>query len=229
MRVLVNILAVVGFLSISHVAYSQLVSGSAFPVEDGDVLTAEILNQLDARLNIQGGLGFDINDPCGGGTRYDVGDTGPAGGLVFYVTPDGCNGLEAAPVDQGAAEIWGCSAEVTNAVASAIGTGAINTLGIVGAGCTEDPESADLTRAYTGGGEGDWYLPSDGELVLMWTKIGPGTMAGGGFDDMAQYWSSSEVDADVAIAVDFSDGEPTPVSKGSFIATRAIRSFEQGS
>jgi Beta-L-arabinofuranosidase, GH127 len=43
---------------------------------------------------------------------YEVGDTGPAGGLIFYVNPnaaaDGWRYLEAAPVDQSAGAKWGC-------------------------------------------------------------------------------------------------------------------------
>jgi len=43
---------------------------------------------------------------CGGGgsdpatiTYYAVGDTGPAGGIVFYTSDGGLHGLEAAPAD----------------------------------------------------------------------------------------------------------------------------------
>jgi hypothetical protein len=40
-------------------------------------------------------------------TVYAIGDTGPAGGIVFDVTNGGLNGLEAALVDQGTAP-WNC-------------------------------------------------------------------------------------------------------------------------
>ena len=45
--------------------------------------------------------------------EYGIGDTGPAGGLIFYVNPnyavDGWRYLEAAPFDQSAGATWGCS------------------------------------------------------------------------------------------------------------------------
>jgi hypothetical protein len=59
---------------------------------------------------------------------YAIGDDGPAGGKVFYVTNGGLHGLEAAPVDQSDAAEWGCfENNVTGAVGTAIGTGAQNT------------------------------------------------------------------------------------------------------
>jgi hypothetical protein len=41
---------------------------------------------------------------------YAIGDTGPAGGIVFYITDDGLHGLEAAPADQSSGAEWGCIA-----------------------------------------------------------------------------------------------------------------------
>jgi len=38
---------------------------------------------------------------------YMIADTGPCGGIVFYISNGGLNGLEAAPSDQRAVP-WGC-------------------------------------------------------------------------------------------------------------------------
>ena len=47
-------------------------------------------------------------------TPYAIGDLGPAGGIVFYVTDGGVHGLEAAPEDQGSGA-WGCYGTLTGA------------------------------------------------------------------------------------------------------------------
>ena len=62
-------------------------------------------------------------------TVYEIGDTGPAGGLIFYVNEndsDEWHYLEAAPGDQGRNVAWGCSGTVID---GADGTG-------VGGKCT---------------------------------------------------------------------------------------------
>lgn len=77
---------------------------------------------------------------------YAIGDTGPAGGIVFYVDPGyASRGLEAAPEDQEAIDdyaeentrsvIWGCGSEeniqnitdISSPAEDEIGNGAINT------------------------------------------------------------------------------------------------------
>ncbi|MGV7222950.1 MAG: hypothetical protein ACQ9MH_15650 [Nitrospinales bacterium] len=47
------------------------------------------------------------DEPC----PLKIGDTGPGGGIVFYIDGDaesGIHGLEAAPVDQSGGVEWGC-------------------------------------------------------------------------------------------------------------------------
>jgi len=99
---------------------------------------------------------------CGG---FVLGDTGPAGGIVFYLTDNtGQHGLEAAPVDQSAAAIWGCQGiSVPGANGTAVGTGAANTAAIV-AGCAEAGTAAKVADAYSLNGYDDWYLPSKGDF-----------------------------------------------------------------
>ena len=70
--------------------------------------------------------------------EYSVGDTGPAGGLIFYVNPndaaDGWRYLEAAPVDQSLGAKWGCfRTPIAGARGTAVGTGRQNTADILAA------------------------------------------------------------------------------------------------
>ena len=114
----------------------------------------------------------------GGSTSYSVGDTGPAGGVVFYDKGSSSNGwryLEAGPSDIGGPNtmwIWGNGGEcdqvlLPGAMGSAIGTGKQNTLDIL-AGCPADQENAGwLADTYSYGGYNDWFLPSIDELQLI--------------------------------------------------------------
>ena len=124
---------------------------------------------------------------------FAVGDTGPAGGIVFYVTDGGLHGLEAAPVDQGSSE-WtesgpdGCPFWLY-ADGMAIGTGAQNTAKII-AGCQEAGSAARLAYDYFLGGFDDWFLPSKWELhELYLNRAFVGGLTG-------RYWSSSEAPPD---------------------------------
>lgn len=97
---------------------------------------------------------------------YNIGDTGPGGGIVFYVTEGGLHGLEAAPVNQGTAE-WGCYGTAINgADGAAVGTGAENTADII-EDCSESGIAARIADEYELNGFDDWFLPSIGELEVL--------------------------------------------------------------
>lgn len=117
--------------------------------------------------------------------EYQIGDVGPAGGIVFHVDSDGAHGLEAAPVDQGFAS-WGCNGLVTGATNYKIGTGRENT-DIIVSSCQDDSVAAYVAKSYTINGYSDWYLPSKDELVLLLSQKD----LVGGFGEYT-YWSSSE-------------------------------------
>ena len=165
--------------------------------------------------------------PQWGPCHYAIGDTGPAGGIVFYVTSGGMHGLEAAPVDQGNA-LWDCQgASIAGATGTAVGTGAANTAAIV-AGCAVAGTAAKVADAYSLNGYDDWFLPSKDELNLMYTKIGPGATASltnvGGFANV-YYWSSTEFDANFAWGQDFIDGFQGTGTKNDTLRVRAVRAF----
>ena len=133
---------------------------------------------------------------CAQGGSCAVGDTGPGGGLVFYVHDDAddlftcgatlastCKYLEVAPNtwDGGSADptkLWAVDdhqssdiAEIANDStayndASGIGLGYKNSEAIVLQG-NDTTTAAGAARAYGGGSKSDWYLPTTAELNLL--------------------------------------------------------------
>ena len=160
---------------------------------------------------------------------YAKGDTGPAGGIVFYVSDDGETRLEAAPFDSEAPKQWGCVGQLIG-TEHAIGTGASNTAAII-AGCNE-VTPASFVGAQEIGGFDDWYLPSHDELHALATyHVESGKPSKHNFSATTQYWSSSEANAGLArYQWLLSSSYPlTYVNKDdqsvNGIDTRAIRSF----
>lgn len=128
-------------------------------------------------------------DPCPGCGGYEVGDTGPAGGIVFYVTDGGWHGLEAAQVDQSEGAPWGCyGTAISGADGTDIGSGAQNTAAILEQ-CLEAGIAARLAASYSLNGFDDWFLPSGTELLVMIDSLGPN-----GTGDLVGdfYWSSKQ-------------------------------------
>ena len=161
---------------------------------------------------------------------YLIGDIGPAGGWVFYVTGDGLHGLEAAPVDQ-ASSTWGCIVtDILGAESTAIGTGARNTDDII-RGCSTAGIAAAVADEYISpSGYIDWYLPSMDELNEMYLNIGPGSAppvnVGGFASDI--YWSSSEFSNNGALGQRFNIppiGFQADALKDSPLGVRAVRAF----
>ena len=154
---------------------------------------------------------------------YSIGDTGPAGGKVFYDKGSGSSGwryLEAAPSDQSTDIVWWNGSYVTTgATATAIGTGEANTATIVsvqGAGSY----AASLCANLTLGGFDDWFLPSKDELNAMYGQKG---VIGGFASD--SYWSSSEGSDYYAWGQYFGDGGQGSYGKSNGLRVRAIRAF----
>ena len=126
---------------------------------------------------------------------YKVGDTGPAGGIIFYVNPnaagDGWTYLEAAPTDAGSCT-WGDSGS-TGATGTAIGTGKSNTRALIA--LDGSYPAADACDSYSKNGYSDWFLPSTGEMAEMakyQIEIGIWVEGSG----QVNYWTSSAYDSD---------------------------------
>jgi hypothetical protein len=155
---------------------------------------------------------------------YSIGDTGPAGGKVFYVTDGGLHGLEAAPSDQdgGTGAAWGCyGTEISGADGTVVGTGAQNTADIL-TGCATAGIAAELADAYMLNGYSDWFLPSWDELDLLYQRKD----VVGGFASTF-YWSSTEYTSQTAVTINFHTGNPNDWNKigSSQTRLRAVRAF----
>ncbi|MEI8095123.1 MAG: Ig-like domain-containing protein [Spirochaetales bacterium] len=157
---------------------------------------------------------------CAVDVRYAIGDTGPAGGIVFYdaVAALGSGAtflannvayryLEAAQVNVGSNNEayfphvqW---ASVPGAQGTEIGAGKANTAAIVAYYGTNDTYVVRDCKYYVFGGKTDWYMPSKDENHLLYTNLilnGFGT-----FPSMPTsfngYWTSS-MDLDAGAGMD---------------------------
>ena len=163
--------------------------------------------------------------------EYAIGDTGPAGGIVFYVdtndTYSGWKYLEAATADEPEPYMWGGSGALIG-TGTGIGMGEANTDIIVkGYGNFNDTpyaakKCADKTVTNNDVTYADWFLPSKEELNLMYEA----KSAIGGFSTDDVYWSSSEASENPAWYQSFSTGSPSSYYKHFTHYVRAIRSFE---
>lgn len=161
---------------------------------------------------------------------YRVGERGPGGGTIFYVSPTSfncgptvsarCTYLEVAPNGwNGGSDpnlVWGnqnSDSNVTNnsnsdTSESGIGLGYKNSLALVSQNGDGTTHAAGAARAYTGGSNNDWYLPTQSELNLLcqWARGVAANVAlicnGGSINSPTYgassagfggaYWSSSE-------------------------------------
>lgn len=158
--------------------------------------------------------------PPSAGGPYQISNTGPAGGIVFYITNGGLNGLEAAPVDQSNGVIWGCyGVDIAGAYGTEVGTGNANTVAIVN-GCSEPNFAAKAAADYIYNGYSDWFLPSKDELDLLYQQRN----VVGGFTSNS-YWSSTENDVYGAWNKNFNNGAPYGYLKNPMLPVRAVRAF----
>ena len=197
----------------------------------GTTYTFTVNPTLNGLVSVDIGAGV-ATDAAGNGNiattaapTYALRSTGPGGGLVFYTTNGGLQGLEAATANQGSFIIWAVSYYQSTSIpgtSTAIGTGSANTDLIIaqnGAGTTY---AAGLARAYTGGGKSDWFLPSKDEINLMYTQLKAFSV---GSFTTNYYWSSSEATAASAWEHYFSSGSQSSYTKGGQHDVRAVRAF----
>jgi phosphodiesterase/alkaline phosphatase D-like protein len=144
------------------------------------------------------------------------------GGLVFYIDGTGQHGLSCAPSDQSSSAEWGCyGVSITGADGSDVGTGNQNTIDIVN-GCFTAGIAAKICYDLDLNGYTDWFLPSKGELNLMYTNLKFNGL--GGFTSHA-YWSSTEINSYKASDVYFLTGAQFTDDKNNTTYVRAVRAF----
>ena len=175
---------------------------------------------------------------------YQIGDIGPGGGWIFYVSETGfpvykgdkkivCHYLECAPTSLGASP-W-CSKKRKKScchvdTTDGVGAGYRNTRNIIKANhkggslpsiCAaiecKDHYYTNTTK------KGEWYLPSNFELDLLYKTL----VRNGIIKSNTRHWSSTQLESSSthAWAQSFNDGKQSTVSKDSWLEVRAIRAF----
>lgn len=153
-----------------------------------------------------------------------------AGGVVFWVDPlDDTHGLVCAVSDQSVGIQWYNGVNIaTGATGTLIGTGQINTAAIIasqGSGSYAAQVCDDLIM----NGYSDWFLPSQGELDMMYQNkvmINATAIANGGSALLNNaYWCSTEANTSQAFIVNITNGFTTTFSKANTNYVRAIREF----
>jgi len=165
---------------------------------------------------------------------FKIGDRGPGGGFIFFVDYNdqypGFTYLEAAPTDapptDTSGDVW-CNDTTTSIPgttgwdANAVGRGRANTNAMLLACSSGAARDAD-NYATPSTAAGDWFLPSEGEVMLMYTNL---RQAGvGDFADLL-YWSSTESGESSAWCHSFSDGLLQSFFKSTTLTVRAVRAF----
>ena len=181
------------------------------------------------------------------GKTYNIGDTGPGGGIIFYYSkvgfdvyePDGsvkkCHYLEVSKFDLG--KISWCSrksgADCCNITTlTAVGAGRINTFKIIksyhsGGTITKENCAALACNSYSTATTkaGDWFLPSKDELNLLYQNLGKRVLLSNTTNDN-WYWSSSQDNNLTAWDQRFSDGVQHDYDfKYYTYSVRAVRAF----
>lgn len=164
---------------------------------------------------------------------YKIGDTGPAGGIVFFDKWNNQGGwryMEAAPVSTEQSLTWGAYGTVVRDTSTTIGAGKSNTEAIVKFlnGRGEYGNAAQYCDSLEYGGYDDWFLPSMDELSQMSTNLKQKGLGDFGND---YYWSSSDCHDRYAWSRRLRDGDQGGIygydqgGKTKSHPVRAIRQF----
>jgi hypothetical protein len=142
---------------------------------------------------------------CAQGGSCAIGDIGPGGGYVFYISgtvidsatgiSDGGTYLEVAPKgwNGGTNEYggqWANTQASVSGTSRAVGTGAENTRKIIAA-LPSNANLAKVTADLSFGGKSDWFFPSTDEMKAVYTNL---YAAGKGDFSGVNYWGSTQDD-----------------------------------
>lgn len=175
---------------------------------------------------------------AGGGKIYEIGDEGPGGGIVFYVSEDGfdvydgkggvtvCHYLEMSKNTLGISN-W-LPEDRSVATQNGLGYGKSNTYKIINTYTSENKTSSNcaayacsLYKTETTE-EGEWFLPSKDELNLLYETMNARVLADA---RDVYFWSSSSCYNYTAWYQRFSDGTQDDYYKADTSSVRAIRAF----
>ena len=158
-------------------------------------------------------------------TTYKIGSRGPGGGWIFYVDLydqyPGFTYLEAAPTDIVSLPWCNLSTPipaVAGWASKAVGKGQANTTAMLGVCSSGAANAADMYLTN----KSDWFLPSLGELKLMYNNL---LEAGVGNFEGNYYWSSTENYGKYAWIQTFVTGDQSYYNKNGTIAVRPVRAF----
>jgi len=238
---------------VSTMGEGYRISARAVDVQSTEVI-AQFNKNIETSPTINALLGLEYTAPTTPSTpttpppttpsysgEYNIGDPGPAGGIVFYDKGDTSGGwryLEAAPADTEFSAEWGLYGTDILNTSTGIGTGMANTTAIVEAIVAASAgQMAPITNtaaqrcdALEFGGFDDWFLPSKDELNLMYENIE-------GFNTTGRivtvtYWSSSAYRGHSRYYTwtqRFSDGVQdlpnTNIKRTDALRVRAVRAF----
>jgi hypothetical protein len=185
------------------------------------------------------------NTGCSERTVVNLGDTGPGGGIIFYITPTGFtffqtaadttgvtrHYLEAAPANISVGNwasrigdlIPGLSENATDETDWVIGRGMRNTEIIIAHGSANGytTRAATEARNTTSGTLTDWFLPSRNELAELYKIAGQH-----GIPNTGRLWSSSQSSNNSPWHLDLSNGSFSNGSNKSVNwGARAVRAF----
>jgi len=169
---------------------------------------------------------------------YNIGDTGPAGGYIFYDKgrkTDGWRYLEAAPDFSEFTTAWGFIGSDVNGTDTSIGSGEANTRILMSVEYSELSKTAAYKCSKLNiKGYKDWFLPSKDELDAMYRVL---HLHKKGVFENGWYWSSSVGESHDNLPInqyttwvqDFSEGTQTYIFKFSHrnnpYNVRGVRAF----
>lgn len=230
-----------------------------FIVQAFDVDSAQVVSSVDEHVYDVSELFGKFKEICktlfkkiataqnGVADDYEIGDTGPGGGIVFYYSEEGfafyesrsasprlCHYLECSPVELGLMT-WcpcekgnSCNVLYMNDGVSGVGTGRLNTNSILNTAHkkTLTPQNCAAKACAVYSTEttklGEWYLPNSFELKLLYSNL----RKSGRLVSNSIYWTSETSRYnDYSRYVRFSDGDSDTVYKSNYLIVRAVRAF----
>jgi len=181
---------------------------------------------------------YVLKQSCENTAVYEIGQTGPSNGIIFYdkgVYSNGWRYIEASVADLEAYD-WGCMGSlIQTSESNEIGKGLANSIAIANfhdhlENFYLNPVVCNPLNNGTVAAKkalllpGGWFLPSKDELLLMYENLYLNAL---GDFSASVYWSSTEADGQRAKAVNFGSGSIEIITKISQpdVKTRAVRYF----